>query len=157
VVTETNFAFALSDLPGYSQFTGLFDQYRFNKVKVMFVPQENSAYSFTSSTGLPGEFITARDYDNVTALGTVNALLEYDNVSIKSMLAATTVELSPRVAIAAYSGAFTSFANQDSQWIDSSSSGVQHFGLRTMCTGSTNLVYTLHAYAEYDLSFRAQI
>ena len=39
------FTFALADLPNYTEFTTLFDQYRINAVKLTFIPRLSSADS----------------------------------------------------------------------------------------------------------------
>lgn len=42
------------------------------------------------------------------------------------------VLLRPRTAMAAYSGAFTSYANMSDQWIDLNSTSVQYYGFKLL-------------------------
>jgi len=59
----------------------------------------------------------------------------------------------PHVAVASYSGTFTSFTNEVAPWIDIASPSVQHYGLKTACTPTTAVVqYT--ARARLSVSFR---
>lgn len=57
------------------------------------------------------------------------------------------------MAVAVYSGAFTSFANAPSSWIDSGSPNVQHYGLKAAVT-ATAAVQTYNLQVRARVSFR---
>lgn len=58
------------------------------------------------------------------------------------------------MAVAVYSGAFTSFSNAPAGWIDAASPGVQMYGIKTAMTTSTAIIgYTINIKA--IVSFRS--
>jgi len=99
-------------------------------VEVTFMPTAN----MNAGTGAFGYFTTVVDYDDATALTLPAQALDYSNALSGEGYQAQRRVFKPHVAIAAYSGAFTSFANEESPWIDNISSGVQHYGVKTAWT-----------------------
>jgi len=144
--------YALQYLTSYGEFTALFDQYRIVRVETTFMPTitELSAIgAFTNSY-----LLTAIDYDDANSYGTLNDAIQVATASITPLTKSVTRGFAPRVAIAAYSGAFTSYAQAPAgQWIDCASPGVQHFGLKCAIplTGSLQTWRVLH---RYFLEFR---
>ena len=71
-------AFTLGQLPNFSEFTGLYDMYRINKIAIKFVPAYNS-----SSVGVVAEyapnFHTVIDATDASTPGSLNDLLQYGN------------------------------------------------------------------------------
>jgi len=61
----------------------------------------------------------------------------------------------PHMAVAVYSGAFTSFSNAPAGWIDSGSTGVQHYGLKAAVNGADGQVHGYYALVRAKISFRA--
>jgi hypothetical protein len=119
---------ALNILPGYAEFTSLFDQYRIMMVEVTFY----SPYVTIQATATPKLMLhTVNDYDDYTAV-TPTAMQEYETYQQRDLSFGKPIHFSfkPRVALAAYSGAFTSYANQGNQWLDVASPAVQHYGLK---------------------------
>jgi len=141
VVTETNYSFALSDLPQSATFAALFDQYKIDYVVIHFLPRGNMNQNSATNNAQMGTYLTAIDLDDTANISTEDALRQFQTCKEMSMLKATSVGLKPHVAIAAYSGAvFTSFANKGNQWIDSANLGVPHYGVRTMVSATANNV-----------------
>lgn len=87
-----NIGFRLQDVPGYTDFTGIYDQYRIRAVKVNFIPIGNVSNSvqLTGVTGLqppPGSYaircFSAFDPNSdgvgITGPNAVNLIQEYQN------------------------------------------------------------------------------
>jgi hypothetical protein len=122
VVTVASYVFTLGALPNYAAFGNLFDRYRILMVNAQFLPNNV----------------------NVTLNGTVTTAIDYDDASSPSAElpqrdTALTVPigtyfertLRPRLAAAAYSGSFTSYANLPSTtWLDAASSNIQYYGIK---------------------------
>lgn len=123
-------AFVLSDLDDYSAYTSVFDQYRIDAVSVTFHANNNAIGLVTNSTTTLSPLYVAIDYDNNTTPGSVTTLREYDNCMVVAPGESAQRTFRPHTAVAAYAGAFTSYANQSTQWIDCASPSVSHFGYK---------------------------
>ncbi len=119
--------FSLSRLTGVADLQTVFDQYRIRAVDVKIQPQ------FTSLTPVAGVYwprlYTCIDYDDATPIS-LAAIRQYDTVVEAPAGTGLVRCIQPRAALAAYSGAFTSYANLTEQWFDIASPDVQHFGLK---------------------------
>jgi len=145
------FAFVASAIDQISSLTAVFDQYRIDELEVWFWPKIAPG---TGTITDPGLFATAVDYDDATALSTYNQALDYQNVLVSDGRQGHYHRFKPHAAIAAYSGAFTSFANQASPWIDAASTGVQHYGVKGAWTSTDTTGYTYAVQARFHMSFR---
>lgn len=135
--------FTLDMLPDYADFTQLFDQYKILKVKFKLTPystfgpmQSGVGTANNQSLGvMQHQYV---DYDDATALAAsstgINSMRQFLSYRSRNLLGRPTKRsFRPRMALAAYaSGAFTSYANQKSMWIDANSPTVQHYGLKTI-------------------------
>jgi hypothetical protein len=147
VTSDPMFAqsFRLADLPQYASWTALFDQYRISRISVSFIPSRapTALASTTTDVAQPAlQFWYAVDLDDSTVVSPLTALMQYENVRCHTFdgTKPMTVSFKPHIAVAAYSGAFTSYANQSSQWIDCGSPDVLHYGLKYgfPCLNSTS-------------------
>lgn len=128
--TDSSFGlyFQLNDLAQASTFSSMFDQYRLDKVIVHFIPlyvqtPVNSAgYSFPNWIAI--------DYDDVSLPSSRATMQEYENVHLFAPYKKFSIAIKPRVAVAAYGGTFTSYANEGDCWIDLGSPLTQHYGLK---------------------------
>ncbi len=139
-------AIQASSLANFTDMSAGFDQYRIKAVQVQFYPHL-SAIIGTSNTGLITSVI---DYDDANPLSTVSDALGYSNQCTVSGYTPFTRTFEPRLAVAAYSGVFTNYKNEKADWIDCSSSGVAHYGVKTIWT-PTDAVY------RYDVIVRVLI
>jgi len=147
--------FYLNQLSGVTGLGAVWDQYKFIQVTLNFQPVF-SQLSFTSASGgVAGNFITALDYDDATST-TYSMLEQYDTAHHTPAYVAQSRTLTPRLAVAVYAGAFTSFANQRS-WLDINSPSVQHYGVKYACTNNNSAVATTiyNVIALYTVAFRA--
>lgn len=134
------FSFTLGDLPGYTDFTNLYDQYRIKYVKVEFMFNAESTNSGTN--GVPVNYpylITSQDLDDDTTPPSEASLLQHMNAKVHGTLSPMVPKfvrwVKPQMATGAYSGTFTSYASMGQQWIDSNSPGVKHYGLKYWVDG----------------------
>lgn len=149
---ETNFqySFQLSDLPNSSEFTSLYDEYRFDRVVMKFYPDTQDC---TPASGTGNTLVySALDYDdaNVTNIASIQ---QYSNCMTHNSIKPFGRSVIPRHALAAYSGAFTSYA-QSEGWVDCNSPSVQHYGIKIAFPLQAGNVNTWTPVAVYYLSFR---
>jgi hypothetical protein len=123
------YTYTFSLLDQYASWAAVFDQYRIDVIETTFRPT-----NLGSSLSLPASIITPCLYtiidfdDNTTPTG-LAYMRQYESLSV-SQNETVVRTFEPHVALAAYSGAFTSYANAARQWIDASSSGVAHYGCK---------------------------
>jgi len=134
-------AFTVNALDQISSLTSVFDQYRITDVEVWLIPRTSVIESSTANAGLLASCI---DYDDMNALATFGQALDYSNVLVGGGIEGHYRHWKPHAAVAAYSGAFTSYANVESPWIDAASTTVQHYGLKTAWT-VTDTAYVVDA------------
>jgi hypothetical protein len=130
---------SVSSLPNSSEFTNLFDQYRIVRLEYTFWPFQTQSTISTTATPVIASVV---DYDDAVTPGGFGALQQYENCMVHSPYKPFTVSFKPHVALAAYSGGFTSYANQKDQWIDSSSNAVQHYGCKFATPQSFGTIQT---------------
>jgi hypothetical protein len=143
-------SFALSAFAEYTDYTGLFDQYRFDDIEVWLEPQPSQSTAIANT----GQYVTAVDLDDVAAPGSYNAAISRQNALVTGGEAGHYHRWLPHMAVAVYSGAFTSFANEEAGWIDCGSPNVQHYGIKlAFLTTSVAVAYNLSVRAK--ISFRS--
>jgi len=98
------------------------------------------------------------DFDDSATPSTISSLLSYSNCTAVSPGQEHRRIFKPRIAMAAYAGTFTSYANMPaSTWIDAASPAVEHYGLKIgieQCTSTNNASWKILARFKVDL--RAQ-
>jgi hypothetical protein len=129
VPTNVSLNFVGSSFSNFANLSSAFDQYRITAIEFTLLPQ----ISVPSST-ITGHIFSVIDYDDSNPILTPTDALQYSNV-ITSDYASTLVRsFRPHIAISAYNGSFSGFANADMQWIDSATSDVQHYGVKIVAT-----------------------
>ncbi|QGF19385.1 capsid protein [Antarctic virus COCH21_111] len=162
----------LSDLPSYTEFTNLFDQYRINSVTIKMY-----SFSTASSTGAAVNPTLSQtsalvhsiiDYDDTIApTGSdsgINDFRQFPSYRCRQMVNGTgkplTYRFKPHLAASVYgTGAFTSYKNEKFGWIDSNSPGVDGYGFKAVVelpSLGASYAYTFFTKVEvsYNLSFR---
>jgi hypothetical protein len=140
--TFASFAFTLANnVPEVSSLAVLFDQYRLCRVELDILPSASENLALATTLG-SGTYATAIDYDDANTPSSVQQILNYDNALMHRSFERSTRTFKPRLAVAAYSGAFSSFANVADSWIDIASTGVQYYGLKFAATiSATTMVF----------------
>lgn len=153
------FAFALADLPSYTDFTSLFDQYRIAQVTMRFIPVVAPFGPATSATAYPSLHTVIDQDDNVTP-GSLDVLRQYGTHQVTPNQVYFERCLTPRYALSAYSGIFGSFALAPvNSFIDSNSPNVQYYGVKwgTSAITSTGTYVLYNVEATYVLQCRSII
>jgi len=145
------FNWQLSYLPGYTEFTALYDQYKIESISLRIIP---TATTSTPNDPATGYVTLAVDYDDAVTPTSMTSLFEYGTCQVFQPTEVIEMKLHPRIAKAAYSGAFTSYASEPAGWIDVGSPSVQHYGLK-VGLAQTTVVLKYNVFAEYELSFKS--
>lgn len=120
---------ALTSSADASSWASVFDAYRIMGVVVKFNP--------LSSTQT-GVIHTVLDYDDATSPASESAMLQYDTLKTAPANVYFEREFIPRIAMAGYSGTFTSYVQaKPFQWVDIASPSVQHYGLKYYIPATT--------------------
>lgn len=159
----------LSDLPDYTDFTNLFDQYKIDSIEVIFHPyctSSTTGAAYASAAGQTGVIVhTAVDYDDATlptgSDAGIQLLREYQNYHCDNIYARhggpLTSRFSPRMSLAAYQGAFTGYTSTAFGWVDCNSPNVQGYGFKAIfecVSGGFSTTVLFKAEARVHLSFR---
>jgi len=143
--------FALSQVSDYLSLAAVFDQYRIAMVEITFLPKQN----FVTTGNTYDRLATVIDYVDSSTVGFV-ALTDYPSCQITEDFTKQVRTLIPRVAVAAYSGAFTSFMSEEAPWLDCSSPNIQHYGVKFAFKITTVIAYYDIA-VRYHMQFRNSV
>jgi hypothetical protein len=126
---------ALNLLTDYTEYSAVFDQYRIMAIKHMITPS-----AATPVAGLTGHLHTVIDYDDDAAI-TPAQTMNYSNCIISNLTDTVVRTYTPKLDVALYGGAFTSFGNMgQSMWIDCASPGVRYYGLKIAADPTTTAI-----------------
>lgn len=132
--------FTLNMLPDYTEFSVLFDRYKIVGAKMKLIMYQNGALTGAAAvasypqSGVLWHGIT--DYDDSaapTAAETgIDTLREYESYKTCNAFNKGVIGqyCRPRLALSAYGGAFTRYANAGPMWIDCNSVDTQHYGFK---------------------------
>jgi hypothetical protein len=149
--TLVAFNFQFGDLGDSGNLSTVFDQYRIDVIECWVLPQTSSQTDNTTSNH--GLLASVIDYDDSTALSSFDAANQYSNCITACGISGHYRIFRPHAALAAYSGAFTSYANWEEMWIDMNSQTVQHYGLKIAST-VTGSAYSWNMIVKYHCSLR---
>jgi hypothetical protein len=151
---NTALNYQLASLDQVNTYTALFDQYRIDEVQVTLRPTFNVGIQ---GLGTPSPIIyTVIDYDDSSALGTIAAFRQYNNCT-ETQFETVVRSFKPHAAMAAYTGTFVGFANEESPWLDCSSTTIQHYGYKFAIApppSSTTSLYSVALTTRMKISFR---
>jgi hypothetical protein len=151
------YVFTLSDVDNAVSFTGLFDQYRIECVCFKLLPMQNAIGLTTNSTTTCVTPAVVIDYDDNTAITTTAGARSFESCILVPPGESCTRTFRPRMAVAAYTGSFSGYANMDAQWIDAGSPTVAHYGVKLFIPGATAAQTQLQSWTverEYWISYR---
>lgn len=153
------YAFKLSDLPNYTELTGLFDCYKITGVKLFFIPCHNSREmgELTYAPQIP-QVHYCFDPDNNSPPASLNAVLERQGSRSKSLAYPFSVYLTPTTTSSVYATGVTSAykLNSKSAWIDSDNANVEYYGFKMWIEGATtqNFYFNLKIVAKYYVKLK---
>jgi hypothetical protein len=114
----------LSNFSQYNEYLSLFDQYRVDWADAWLEP------TAAMGTTVFAPLATTVDLDDANVPTAYAQVAAHPHALVGMGASGRHHSWKPHVAVAAYSGAFSSFANQASEWCDSASPGIQHYGFK---------------------------
>lgn len=132
--------FTLDTIPTFASYVSAYDRFNIQKVVVKIYPVCTSSTgqdivnpSNSQCNGFLHWVIDSEDANLPSAsdlgVDTLRRRPSYRMVNLARSRPMTRTVM-PRIALGAYSGAFTSYANRKPGWIDTASPSVQHYGLK---------------------------
>jgi hypothetical protein len=135
LTTFSGSVFTFHQQDQYASLGTVFDQYRIAMVEWTALPRVNVNDQAAVNTGQFGSVV---DYDDATALTMFNQVYDYTNAVVTEGYRQHQHVFVPHIAVAAFSGAFTSYENVEAPWIDCGSPDVQHYGVKTAWMPTTS-------------------
>jgi hypothetical protein len=129
-----------------SGYTSLFDDYKFEQIEAWLEPDYNVGGVING-----GPWASVVDLDDANAPAAFDTVTNRQGALVSGVTSGHYHRWKPHMAVAAYSGAFTSYANEPAGWIDCASPSVQHFGLKAAFPVTSSGAYT------YSLTLRAVV
>lgn len=162
------YTFSLQDVPGYSEFQVMFDFYKINAVKVMFIPMFNiSPFQAFIGTGpstnessfgvAPASnpaalrFFTCVDYNSAPAL-TVAQIREYSNCKFSTYHRGHRRYIKPKYDLSTRSSSGVQILGK-TPWIESSSAGQAH---NSIVCGLTTSEFDTTQIAPNDILYKVE-
>lgn len=144
--------FSLSDVPGYTEFTALYDSFKINAVKITFIPQMTQITN-TGGTGNPfnARFFSVIDKNDDAAPSSANALREYKTCKWSSITKMHKRYIYKPMLITADKFSISTWQACDSPTVNYY--GLKYFIEPTGITGVTT-TYEYRVEAKYYLSFK---
>lgn len=137
--------------------TGTWDQYRIDAIRFTIASGNNAIGLYNTATTSAVPMACVIDYDDSTGLASLAVGQNYSNCIVLNPGESLERVFKPRMALAAYTGTFVGFANVSDQWIDSASTGVQHYGVKLYIPGTTaaqTVEQVWNVTVEYFISLR---
>lgn len=165
IVTSTSaangyysFSTIFTDLPDNANYSSAFDQYRIDTIEYHLIPVSQQALP---SNALAYSFcFVYHDYDDTTTPVSQAAARSYNNLAILGPGEKHSRRIKPHIAIAATTSgasAITGAVNHPADWIDTTSTGIPHYGLKIIVTQSTSTnLNAWYLYAFIGVSLRNQ-
>lgn len=125
-------SFNLGQLPNYTEFTNLFDQFRICGIRLEIIPKYTSVdlNPLATTVAMPN-IHTVIDYNDIATPGNLEVLLQYPNYKRTRGNAVHKRYFKPAVLASNYEGAVTSaYTSKWGQWLDSIDYPTVHYGLR---------------------------
>lgn len=125
--TFYGYSFALSDLPNYTEFTNLFDEYRIVRVSMRFM-RSRIQVNNTATITVP-YFLSLVDKDDSAAPASYNEMLQHPDCRIKDCSRNLYLSFVPRFSMNIYNGVTDAYGSRVG-WIDCSNASVPHYGVK---------------------------
>lgn len=146
--TQGAFSLRLADVPGYTELTAMYDQYKICGAEFRFYPKQTQSIDSTTNGAAPVSFITAIDYTYITA-GSPDDLRQYDSCKISCVFDKHVHYVrNPKCQLA--SGQVTD------EWVATSSPTLSWFGLKYAAIKLDNVlpVFFYNVEVKFYLCFR---
>jgi len=133
-VVETNFSFSLNLHPQHSSWQALFDQWSIPKATVEFDSQVSPG-----GTSPPPILYTALDFDNASAITTVQALEDYSSSEAVPMGPGRRIMRSVRPCVKLAAATSSNLGVSGPVWCDSAQPTTLFFAIRSMVANGTDV------------------
>ncbi len=155
------YAISLEDFPSYTNLTNAFDEYRILNVTFHFVSgQSRSYWDGTTSVGMPS-LLTATDFDDAATPASKDKVLADSTCRIHDLSKVVSRSFKPKVSQNYWQNSLaTGFGSAVDRWIDCSSPGVEHFGLKCCLSpdaSTANHGNKVRVFATADIEFRSTV
>jgi hypothetical protein len=159
---------SLANFANYANMLASFDQYRIREITMEWIPHNVTSFitSGTVATVAPtgvynhNILVSCVDTDDSSTPATATVVLGHESAIVHGpFVKSFRRTFKPAIAVSAYQGAFTGFANFQDQWIDSASSGIQHYGVKYALSHGTTappttVYFSLYCHALVDFRKR---
>ena len=138
-----NFTLKWADISNISEYQNLFNEIRVKKVKLALIPASNSTRyggldtttAANDITGMPMTLATVIDYDNATALGSMNVAFKYESFKQTQFNEKHIRVFRPRCA-ATEGATASSMYSKSGDWFALSALPASMFGVKGFCQTS---------------------
>lgn len=142
--------FIVSALDNFTNLAAVFDQYRIDMIECWILPQLTEV---VAPSGGSSFYITTVDVDDAATPTSFAQLTGYPNAQVSNGTMTHYHRWRPQFAVAAYSGAFTSYSSSTG-WLDCGSPGVNYYGLK-FASQTASVVQNYTYITRLHCSFRA--
>lgn len=151
--TAQGFNFSLNDVPGASDFTNLYDQYKICAVHMKFYPSQTQSTTLNPAerANANARFLSCIDYTDAVAPTTADEVRQYESCEVTPIL-------EPHERFIKHPLYQNNSGQNVGDWVGTSSSSLNWFGLRIFiepCNATgTNSTLTYHLEMIYYLCFK---
>lgn len=123
------YSYNLSSIPGYINFTNLFDQYRINLIVLKFWLRIELP---DATTDVIPKLFYAKDYNDVNTPTSIAEVRQYSNHKcVKlSTYRPVVVKLRPATLSLIYNGLTSAYSSNWRKWLQTTAASVPHYGLK---------------------------
>lgn len=147
----SSYDFQLNDLPGFTEFTSLYDAYKINAIKIRFIPSQTVSNSLsTISNAQNTRFISIIDYNDNTPPTSLNDMRQYHTCKVTNAFKTHTRYI--------YKPKYQLGASQSRLWLNTTTPSTPWHGLKVGIEAMGSTVTTsmnYHVEAKYYISFKA--
>lgn len=118
-------SFALASCPGAGEYTALFDDYKILQLECWI-----DVVGTTGSNTVVGDAVVCVDRDDATVPVSYSSVANHQSAVQMAGQNGCYFRFVPYMALAAFSGTFTSYTSTPPEWLDCASPGVAHYGLK---------------------------
>lgn len=149
--------FMLTQLPNYSEFTGLFDEYMIRKVVVTFI--NTAAHTITGADQIAGRnppvLYSVIDYDDAATPANGDVLLQYPGCKLTSaMFKRKSWVFKPKAQQLLFGASGTPTGSRRRTWINCANGDVPHYGIKFLLTAAPNGLVYYSVFTRFYLAFR---
>lgn len=149
-------ALQLQNVPGYTEFTSMYDQYKICGLRQKFIFNRTSTET-SGSSEMP-QLLTVNDFNDSTALANEAEALEYASYKMRRLDKPVSRYYRPSINVTVPNA--TSGMAVKSRWLNTSEVDIDHFGLKvavdTISSATGTTIGTLRIYYTFYLAFKGK-